>query len=50
MNKKEIENEYKKKLKLIQNYNKYYFDRSKPLVLDKEYDQLKAIIAGEKVV
>ena len=41
MNKKEIENEYKKKLKLIQNYNKYYFDRSKPLVLDKEYDQLK---------
>jgi DNA ligase (NAD+) len=41
MNKKEIENQYKKKNKLIKNYNKYYYDKSKPLISDRKYDELK---------
>ncbi len=40
MNKKILE-EYKKKIKLITKYNKFYYDKSKPIVLDKEYDELK---------
>ncbi len=38
---KKILEEYKKKIKLITNYNKFYYDKSKPIVLDKEYDELK---------
>ena len=41
MNKKEIETNYKKKIKLLTNYNKNYYDKSSPLVSDKEYDNLK---------
>jgi DNA ligase (NAD+) len=41
MNKKEIEIIYKKKIKLINNYNKNYYDKNNPLVTDKEYDDLK---------
>ena len=41
MNKKIIEAQYKKKIKLLNNYNKNYYDKSKPLVDDKEYDKLK---------
>jgi DNA ligase (NAD+) len=41
MNKKEILNKYKKKIKLVNNYNKLYYDQSKPEVSDEEYDQLK---------
>ena len=41
MKKKEIQNEYKKKIKLINKFNKFYFDKSEPLVSDKEYDDLK---------
>ena len=41
MKKKEIQNEYKKKKKLINKFNKFYFDKSEPLVSDKEYDDLK---------
>ena len=41
MNKKEIISEYNKKLKLINRFNKYYFDKSKPIVTDEEYDYLK---------
>ena len=44
MNKKKIESEYKQKIKLIISYNKNYYDDSKPLVTDKEYDDLKKII------
>ena len=40
MNKKILE-EYNKKIKLINKYNKFYYDKSKPLVLDKDYDELK---------
>ena len=41
MDKKEIESNYKKKIKLLTNYNKNYYDKSSPLVSDKEYDNLK---------
>ena len=41
MNKKEIISEYNKKLKLITKLNKYYFDKSQPIVTDEEYDDLK---------
>jgi DNA ligase (NAD+) len=44
MNKKKIEFEYKKKIKLIIDYNKNYYDTSKPLVTDKVYDDLKKSI------
>ena len=41
MNKIKIESEYKKKIKLLTSYNKNYYDASKPLVSDNEYDNLK---------
>jgi DNA ligase (NAD+) len=44
MNKTKIEFEYKKKIKLLVSYNKAYYDASKPLVSDKEYDELKKTI------
>ena len=40
MNKKILE-EYKKKIKIINKYNKFYYDKSEPIVLDNEYDVLK---------
>jgi DNA ligase (NAD+) len=49
MNKKKIETEYKKKIKLIISYNKNYYDFSKPIVTDKTYDDLKnSILILEK--
>ena len=41
MKKKVIQNEYKKKIKLIHKLNKFYYDKSEPIVSDKEYDELK---------
>jgi len=41
MNKKEIQISYRKKIKLINQYNKFYYAESNPLVSDKEYDHLK---------
>jgi len=41
MNKKEIIIQYNKKLELINKLNKFYFDKSKPIVSDEEYDNLK---------
>ena len=41
MNKKEIQKEYSKKIKLINNYNNYYYNKSSPIVSDKEYDEIK---------
>ena len=38
--KKKILADYKKKLKEIQKYNKYYFDKSNPLINDAKYDKL----------
>ena len=49
MNKKEIQIKYQKKLDLIKRYNQYYFDKSKPIVTDQVYDNLKKeILALEK--
>ena len=36
-----IKNEYLKKIKLLHKYNKSYFDKSKSLITDQEFDILK---------
>ena len=43
MSKKEDEifKNYLKKIKLIQKYNKFYYDHDSPSVSDQEYDELK---------
>jgi len=44
-----IEKEYLKKIKLFQEYNKYYYDKSDPQITDSEFDSLKEeIIELEK--
>jgi DNA ligase (NAD+) len=49
MKKKEIEFKYNKLIILLKKYNKYYFEKSSPLVSDKEYDELKKnILSLEK--
>ena len=40
-----IKNEYLKKIKLLNKYNKAYFDESKPLITDQEFDILKKKIS-----
>ena len=49
MNKNEVEKKYKKKIKLISKYNKFYYDKSNPIVSDKEYDELKAEILSLEI-
>jgi len=41
MSKKEIEIIYKKKIDLFKKYNKYYYEKNKPLIPDYEYDEFK---------
>ncbi len=41
MNKNELKKKYKIKIKEYLKYNKFYFDKSKPLITDAEYDELK---------
>ena len=41
MKKKEIEDKYKKNIQILKKYNQYYFNKSKPIVSDSEYDELK---------
>ena len=41
-----IEKEYLKKVKLLQKYNKYYFDKSDQKITDSEFDALKKEIIG----
>ena len=41
MNKNELKKKYKIKIKDYLKYNKFYFDKSKPLIADAEYDELK---------
>ena len=38
--------DYKKKLRLLEKYNKYYYQNQKPLISDKKYDELKSEILG----
>ena len=33
--------EYKKKIKLLDKYNKHYYQNQKPIVSDNEFDELK---------
>ena len=41
MKNSKIQNEYLKKIKLFQQYNKFYYDKSDPKVTDSEFDSLK---------
>jgi DNA ligase (NAD+) len=41
MKKNQIELQYKKKIKLLTEYNKNYFDKNNPIVDDNDYDKLK---------
>ena len=41
MNDKNLENEYLKKIDLVQKYNKHYYDKDKPIVSDQTFDLLK---------
>ncbi len=41
INKDKIIKDFKKKIKLIKNHNKYYFERDNPQISDAEYDSLK---------
>ena len=41
MNKDELKKKYKNKIKEYLKHNKFYFDKSKPLITDAEYDELK---------
>ena len=44
-----INQDYQKKIKLFQKYNKHYYDLNNPLVNDQEFDKLKLeIIKLEK--
>ena len=42
-----IKKNYLKKIKLLKKYNKFYYDKSKPLISDKEYDELNSEIKDE---
>ena len=49
MDKKEIQKLYQEKIKLLNKYNQYYYDKNKPLIDDKNYDELKiSILSLEK--
>src|SRR5210317_931518 len=41
MNKKKIIEDYLKKIRKIDEFNKFYYDESKPLISDNKYDLLK---------
>jgi DNA ligase (NAD+) len=41
MNNQDVEIEYLKKIKLIQKYNKQYYDKDKPIISDQKFDLLK---------
>ena len=46
MDKKEIIKEYKKKIKLITKYNKFYYDKNSPIISDSEYDNIRKDIVS----
>jgi DNA ligase (NAD+) len=49
MDDEKIKKNYSKKIKLFEKYNQYYYDKSKPLVIDQVFDSLKKeIIKLEK--
>jgi DNA ligase (NAD+) len=49
MDKKEVQKLYQKKINILNKYNQHYYDKNKPLVDDKNYDELKiSILSLEK--
>jgi len=49
MDKPKIKKDYSKKIQKLLDLNKHYYDLSKPLVDDKEYDKIKSeILSLEK--
>ena len=49
MSKISVKKDYIKKIKLLNKYNEFYYDKSDPIVSDKDYDELKQnIIEIEK--
>ena len=41
MKKKEIQKIYEEKVRLINKFNKFYYDKNDPKISDKDYDQIK---------
>ena len=41
MQNEEIKKDYLKKIKIFKDYNKNYYEKSKPIVSDAEFDKLK---------
>ena len=41
---KEVEKIYKRKIKEFQKHNKLYYDKSTPVISDREFDELKACL------
>ena len=41
MTKKKIEKDYKEKIKRLVKLNQFYYEKSDPIVSDREYDELK---------
>ena len=49
MSKKEIQKEYKKKIKLFEQYNKYYYEKSSSIVSERELYEIKqSVLLHEK--
>ena len=44
MNKKKIQDQYKKNIDLLNEYNRLYYDKNKPKVSDYKYDELKKTV------
>ena len=42
MDKKKIQIEYNEKIKTINQYNRFYYDKNNPKVSDQKYDELKS--------
>ena len=40
-----MKKDYLNKVKLLNKYNKFYYDKSNPIVSDQEYDDLKLDIS-----
>ena len=41
MKKKQIEEKYNNYINLFKKYNNYYYNKNKPVVSDREFDELK---------
>jgi DNA ligase (NAD+) len=46
MSERNIELEYLGKINLVKKYNKYYYDKNKPIISDREFDLLKSEIVS----